>query len=111
MTRHNLREWMNKKAKTKTQVQAFRADQIFYWLYQQRVESFAEMHNLGKGMRKLLEENFWISSLKKSEKLHSRDGSIKYRLLLADGELSLEARRASPLSREQWAWSVLGQVR
>ena len=86
LTRHNLREWMNKKAKTKPQVQAFRADQIFYWLYQQRVGSFAEMHNLGKGMRKLLEENFWISSLKKSEKLHSRDGSIKYRLLLEDGK-------------------------
>ncbi|MEC9360528.1 MAG: 23S rRNA (adenine(2503)-C(2))-methyltransferase RlmN, partial [SAR324 cluster bacterium] len=46
LTRHNLREWMNKKAKTKTQVQAFRADQIFYWLYQRRVGSFAEMHNL-----------------------------------------------------------------
>ena len=65
LTRHNLREWMNKKAKTKTKVQAFRADQIFYWLYQRRVGSFAEMHNLSKGIRKLLEENFLISSLKK----------------------------------------------
>ena len=68
LTRHNLREWMNKKVKTKTQVQAFRADQIFYWLYQRRVGSFAEMHNLSKGIRKLLEENFWISSLKKIRK-------------------------------------------
>ena len=81
-TRQNLREWMYEKASSQRKVQAFRADQVFYWLYQQRVESFAEMLNLGKETRKLLEENFWISKLKKAEEHHSQDGSIKYRLLL-----------------------------
>ncbi|HIO62513.1 MAG TPA: 23S rRNA (adenine(2503)-C(2))-methyltransferase RlmN, partial [Deltaproteobacteria bacterium] len=78
-TRNNLREWMDEKAKTQSKVQAFRADQIFYWLYQRRVESFAEMLNLGQETRKLLEDHFWISTLEKAEKQHSRDGSIKYR--------------------------------
>ena len=89
-TRQNLREWMVEKAKTQSKVQAYRADQVFYWLYQQRVGSFSEMLNLGKETRKMLEENFWISSLKKAEEQHSRDGSIKYRLLLEDGK-SIEA--------------------
>ncbi len=85
-TRQNLREWMDEQASEQRKVQAFRADQVFYWLYQQRVESFAEMLNLGKETRKLLEENFWISKLKKAEEHHSQDGSIKYRLLLEDGK-------------------------
>jgi len=85
-TRQNLREWMDEKAGSQAKVQAFRADQVFYWLYQQRVGSFAEMLNLGKETRKLLEENFWISSLKKADEQHSQDGSIKYRLLLEDGK-------------------------
>ena len=85
-TRQNLREWMDEKAKTQSKVQAFRADQVFYWLYQQKVGSFAEMLNLGKETRKLLEDNFWISNLQQAEKHHSKDGSIKYRLLLEDGQ-------------------------
>ena len=85
-TRQNLREWMDEKAGSQAKVQAFRADQVFYWLYQQRVGSFAEMLNLGKETRKLLEENFWISKLKKADEQYSQDGSIKYRLLLEDGK-------------------------
>ena len=54
-TRQNLREWMVEKAKTQSKVQAYRADQVFYWLYQQRVGSFSEMLNLGKETRKMLE--------------------------------------------------------
>ena len=84
-TRQNLRAWMVENAETQSKMQAFRADQIFYWLYQQKVESFAEMLNISQEIRKMLEEHFWISSMKIVESQKSQDGSIKYRLLLEDG--------------------------
>ena len=89
-TRHNLRAWMAEKSIKHSKVQEFRADQIFYWLYQKKAESFSEMHNIGRETRKIMEENFWISSLEKAETQQSQDGSIKYRLLLDDG-LSIES--------------------
>ena len=58
---------------------------MLLWLYQKKVKSFAEMKNIGKDTRILLEENFLISSIKKLETKYSEDGSIKYRLLLEDG--------------------------
>ena len=85
-TRQNLREWIGAKVVSKSKLQAFRADQVFYWLYKQRVASFTEMLNLGMETRRLLEDNFWISSLKKADEQHSQDGSIKYRFLLEDGK-------------------------
>ncbi len=84
-TRQNLWAWMVENAETQSKMQAFRADQIFYWLYQQKVESFAEMLNISQEIRKMLEEHFWISSMKIAESQKSQDGSIKYRLLLEDG--------------------------
>ena len=81
---------MAEKSTTNFKVKEFRADQVFYWLYTQQVGSFSEMHNIGRETRKILEENFWISSLEKAEKQKSQDGSIKYRLLLDDG-LSIES--------------------
>ena len=86
LTRQDLREWMFKEKGKDSTIKSFRADQVFYWLYKNNVRSFAEMQNLGKETRKLLEENFWISSLKVAEQKKSKDGSIKYRLLLEDGK-------------------------
>ncbi len=84
-TRKELIEWINDKTKSFSKNHAFRANQIFLWLYQKKVNSFSEMKNIGDGIRKLLEENFWISSIKKIETKCSEDGSRKYRLLLEDG--------------------------
>jgi len=84
-TRQNLWAWMVENAETQSKIQPFRADQIFYWLYRQKVESFAEMLNISQEIRKMLEEHFWISSMKIAESQKSQDGSIKYRLLLEDG--------------------------
>lgn len=38
----------------------YRTEQIFFWLYRRRVSSFAEMTNLSKEVRELLEEKFYI---------------------------------------------------
>ena len=84
-TRKELREWLKCKTKNYSNNIAFRADKIFLWLYQKKVISFAEMKNIGFETRNILEENFFISSIGKFKKKHSKDGSIKYRLFLDDG--------------------------
>ena len=84
-TRKQLRDWLNAKTKHNSKNHSFRADQVFLWLYQKKVNSFLEMKNLGGEIRRLLEENFWISSIENIETKKSEDGSRKYRLLLDDG--------------------------
>jgi 23S rRNA (adenine2503-C2)-methyltransferase len=64
---------------------AFRAKQIYGWLYHQHVDRFDEMINLPKAMRAELEERFAICPLKMLTKQVSRDGSIKYLFELHDG--------------------------
>ena len=51
LTRKELREWLNNKTKNGFKNHAFRADQIFLWLYRKRVKSFAEMKNIGDNFR------------------------------------------------------------
>jgi 23S rRNA (adenine2503-C2)-methyltransferase len=38
----------------------YRSEQVFFWLYRKRVRSFAEMTNVSKDVRALLEEKFYI---------------------------------------------------
>ena len=42
----------------------FRAEQIFKWLYSEKVSSFNEMTNLSLELRKKLEENYYLKSKK-----------------------------------------------
>ena len=86
LTRKKLRSWLNEKTNSYHKAQTFRAEQIFFWLYHKKVKSFSEMNNIGGKIRKLFEEHFWISSMKKLETTQSKDGSIKYLLLLDDGK-------------------------
>ena len=63
----------------------FRAKQIFSWLHR-GVRSFAEMTNLAKPLRELLDERFYISVPQVARKQESqRDGTIKYLWRLGDG--------------------------
>jgi len=84
-TRQNLSDWFKKNEISSSSVKSFRADQVFNWLYQKRAESFDQMLNIGQGTREMLEDHFYISSLKIADNLQSRDGSIKFRILLDDG--------------------------
>ena len=63
----------------------FRAEQIFRWLYQERVEDFTSMTNLSIELRKKLEETFKIGKLNILKKQKSKDGTIKYLFDLLDG--------------------------
>ena len=63
----------------------FRAEQIFKWLYEEKVKSFNEMTNLSLELRKKLEENYTICNFNILKKQESKDGTIKYLFDVLDG--------------------------
>ena len=64
---------------------AFRAKQIYSWLWQKSAKSFEEMTNLSKELRTQLDENFVINAIKEDVTQKSSDGTIKTRFQLHDG--------------------------
>lgn len=65
----------------------YHAGQIFSWIYQKGVLDFSRMSNLSLSLRKRLEENFYIVSLKIKKELESADGTKKILFELADKNL------------------------
>ncbi len=63
----------------------YRSSQLFKWLYQLGAESIDEMTNLSKTFREELKETAFISSLDIEKSETSRDGTVKYLFVLADG--------------------------
>jgi 23S rRNA (adenine2503-C2)-methyltransferase len=80
-SRPALRAWLNEHHE-----KPFRAEQIFSWLYQHRVESFDEMTNLAKRTREFLNANCTLSRLGRLQEWRSQDGSLKYLFQLQDGK-------------------------
>ncbi|MFA5369508.1 MAG: 23S rRNA (adenine(2503)-C(2))-methyltransferase RlmN [Candidatus Omnitrophota bacterium] len=64
---------------------AYRARQIFLWLFQKGAASFDMMTNIPKPLIHKLKDLFYISSPRQGQKLVSRDSSIKVSFLLEDG--------------------------
>ena len=72
--------------KSGVKIEKFRAKQIFSWLAK-GVHSFDEMTNVSAAIRKVLDEDAYISAPKIHTKLVSQiDGTVKYLFELADGE-------------------------
>ena len=67
----------------------FRAEQIFKWIYQDKVTSFDEMTNLSLDLRKKLDENYTLGNFKIVRKLESVDGTKKYLFDVQDGQGNL----------------------
>ena len=67
----------------------FRAEQIFKWIYQDKVTTFDEMTNLSLDLRKKLEENYTLGNFKIEKKLESVDGTKKYLFDVQDGQGNL----------------------
>lgn len=64
----------------------YRAGQIFRWLHVNRAADFSQMTNISAQTRALLEENFYINSLKIQKRLvSSADNTVKYLYVLPDG--------------------------
>ena len=64
---------------------AFRRKQLEQWLWKRGATSFAEMSNLGKGLRAKLESEFAILPLREELRQTSEDGTVKVRFRLHDG--------------------------
>ncbi len=69
---------------------AYRAVQVYDWLWKKQVSSFEEMSNLPKGLRKFLTQNFEIPKTHFTRTSHSRDGTLKNAVMLPD-ELIVES--------------------
>ena len=68
---------------------AFRAEQIFKWLYQDRVTDFNDMTNLSLELREKLNNTYKIGTFKIVRKLESVDGTKKYLFDVDDGQGNL----------------------
>lgn len=80
LTLDEIKEWLVQNGD-----KAFRAQQIFDWLYVKRVGSFEEMSNLSKDMRQKLASEFRIDPLKEITRQESSDGTVKFLFQLIDG--------------------------
>ena len=67
--------------------QGFRAKQVYEWLWQKGAHTFAEMTNLSKSLRSVLDDHFIINAIREDKVQRSLDGTIKSRYKLHDGHL------------------------
>ena len=63
----------------------FRAEQIFKWLYKDKVSSFDDMTNLSLELREELKQNYEIKEYKIIKKQEASDGTKKYLFDVLDG--------------------------
>jgi 23S rRNA (adenine2503-C2)-methyltransferase len=64
---------------------AFRAQQVYDWLWNKSAKSFEQMTNLSVELRALLNEHFVINHIKVDKMQRSADGTIKNAVTLFDG--------------------------
>ncbi|MCG8507318.1 MAG: 23S rRNA (adenine(2503)-C(2))-methyltransferase RlmN, partial [Sphingomonadales bacterium] len=62
-----------------------RTGQIWHWVYHRGVTDFADMQNVSKDVRALLEERFRVSRPEIVSAQYSEDGTRKYLLRFTDG--------------------------
>ncbi len=83
LTLPQLQQWLMERGEP-----AFRAKQVYSWLYQQLVTDFAAMTNLPQVLRTQLTEEACIGPMIMRSELHSKDDRTRKILLeLADGKL------------------------
>src|SRR5712691_7783006 len=83
---------------------AFRAKQVFNWLYQRLCNDFSAMSNLPQALRKRLTEEASIGPMFVRSELHSKDDRTRKILLeLADGKLIESVLMLYPPNRESSA--------
>ena len=58
---------------------AYRAKQVYQWLWEKSARTFEEMSNLSKDLRRKLDENYAINVVSVNNSQHSNDHTIKSR--------------------------------
>lgn len=66
---------------------AFRAKQVWQWIWQKGAASFEEMTNLPKALREKLQQHFDVYKMRIEARQLSSDGTLKLGFRLFDGEL------------------------
>lgn len=66
---------------------AFRAKQVFEWLWKKNASTFEEMSNLGKALRSQLEENYFIDKIRLDDEQVSSDKTIKCAFEVEEGKV------------------------
>lgn len=83
MSFHELETWIDQKFNEP----AFRARQVWQWLWQKKTRDFSLMSNVSKGIREALHQEAQIAWPQIEECKKSADGTVKFLLKLGDGEL------------------------
>lgn len=81
MLKENIKNYDLDDLKTKLEElgeKKYRAEQIFNWIYKEKVTSFDEMTNLPIDLRNKLKENFDMHNFNIITKQESKDGTKKY---------------------------------
>lgn len=81
LTREQLAEWCRSHGEG-----AYRADQVRRWIFGKRVDDLDAMHDVPKGLRTALQEEFRLFASTVVRHQVSRDGTEKLLLALHDGE-------------------------
>lgn len=82
---------------------AYRARQLYVWLYRRRARELAAMTDLGKGLRARLESGFEIRWPETASRDVSRDGTIKYLFQLDNEQRGADSLRPERLGGEREA--------
>ncbi len=99
LTLPQLQQWFVERGEP-----AFRAKQVYSWLYQQLSTDFAAMTNLSQPLRSRLAEEACIGQMIVRSELHSKDDRTRKILLeLADGKLIESVLMLYPPSSESGA--------
>ncbi len=80
MSLPELSAWLKEKGQP-----GFRAKQIFHWVHQKLVTSFAAMTDQPKSLIAALDETFYIAAPEIERRQQASDGTVKYLLRMADG--------------------------
>lgn len=81
LTFDEIKQWLKENGEP-----AFRATQIYEWLYEKRVSSFDDMSNLSKDLREKLNDQFKLTTLKTIIQQRSQDNTtMKFLFELVDG--------------------------
>ena len=84
----NIKDYTLEELKEELQAlgeKPFRAEQIFSWLYVEKVKSFDEMTNLSISLREKLAQNYTMCNFEIISKQESSDGTKKYLFDVLDG--------------------------
>ncbi|MCZ7558612.1 MAG: 23S rRNA (adenine(2503)-C(2))-methyltransferase RlmN [Bacteroidia bacterium] len=73
------------EASTQAGLPRYRAEQLFYWLYNRRVDDFSEFHNVPRLIRESLSEKYIIRKPLVRKEQTSADGTQKFLFGLEDG--------------------------